>query len=460
MKVHLETMGCQMNRLDSELVVARLCAAGHEMVTDPADAEVVLYNTCSVRQHAEQKVLSRLGADEQRKAAGKELIVGVLGCMAQRLGPQLRKMCKSVDIICGPGQLARLPQMLEVAAEGAPAIALDPDRRDQARADDQDIDWIDLVRDADHTTTSAQAYVRIMRGCNRFCAYCIVPYVRGPEISRPPDHIEDEIRRLTDSGRTEVTLLGQTVNRYNWSDGRHTVRFSDLLRRLSDIPGLRRLRFITSHPVDFTDDVLHAMAEMPNICEYLHCPPQSGSDPVLKRMNRGYTRAGYDDLIDRARGIVPGIVLAGDFIVGFPGETDDDHQASMDLLRRSGYKNSFIFKYSPRPDTPAAKRYDDDVDAATKKRRHADLLGLQDEIGLAHHRGYVGGQVEVLVEGPSPRAGKQPTPPPPGQTQLLGRTRGDHIVVFDGAESLAGHYVNVDVNDATPLVLVGTLADA
>ena len=460
MDVYLETMGCQMNRLDSELVVARLRAAGHEIVAGSADADAVLYNTCSVRDHAEQKVFSRLGADAQRKAAGRTLIVGVLGCMAQRLGRQLRTRYPCVDIVCGPGQLARLPQMLAFAADGQPAIALDGDRGDRAAAEDENIDWIDLVRDADHTTSSAQAFVRVMRGCDRLCTYCVVPFVRGAEVSRPGDHIEQEVRRLVEAGKSEITLLGQTVNRYRHEDGGRSTRFSDLLARLADIDGLRRLRFVTSHPTDFTDDILQAMAELPNVCAYLHCPAQSGSDAVLKRMNRGYSRGDYDDLIDRARAIVPGVSIAGDFIVGFPGETDADQQASADLLRRCGYKNAFIFKYSPRPGTPAAKRFDDDVDEQTKKRRHSELLGLQDEIGLAHHRSYIGRQVEVLVEGPSKRADKQPTPPPVGQTQLLGRTRGDHIVVFDGPEALAGQYVHVDVTDATALAMMGQRASS
>jgi len=285
-----------------------------------------------------------------------------------------------------------------------------------------------------------------------------VPFVRGPEISRPPDHLSHEARRLVDAGKTEITLLGQTVNQYRHESDGSTTRFSDLLHILADTPGLRRLRFVTSHPVDFTDDVLQAMAELPNVCEYLHVPAQSGSDAVLKSMNRGYTRAEYDDLIDRARTIVPGIVVAGDFIAGFPGETEADHLQSVDLIHRSAYKNSFIFKYSPRPGTPAAKRLADDVAEDVKKRRHSELLAAQDAVGLTHHRAYIGRQVEALIEGPSPRAAKQPTPAPAGQTQMLGRTRGDHIVVFDGAESLAGQYVRVDVHDATHLVLLGQRA--
>ena len=235
------------------------------------------------------------------------------------------------------------------------------------------------------------------------------------------------------------------------------MRFSDLLVLLSPITGLRRLRFVTSHPVDFGDDVLTAMRDCPNVCRYIHCPAQSGSDAVLKRMHRKYTRAQYDDLVDRAYAILPDVVLAGDFIVGFPGETEADHAASADLLRRSRYKNSFIFKYSPRAGTLAAKRLADDVPEPVKKRRNADLLAAQEEVGLVHHCGYIGRRVEVLVSGLAPRADRQPTPPPPGEVQLLGRTRGDHIVVFNAPESLIGAYADVTIVNATDLTLFGTL---
>ena len=460
MKVYLETMGCQMNRLDSELVTGALRAAGHELTDDRRTADVVLYNTCSVRRHAEEKVYSRLGADGQRKAArGRPLLIGVLGCMGQREGAELRRKFPQVDIICSPGQLHTLPELIAAAAEGAPAIALDP-ARDEARdrrAEEQ-MDRMDLGRDP-HAGDGAQAYVRVARGCDNFCSYCVVPYVRGPERSRDPGQIIEEVRSLVGAGRTQITLLGQTVNRYRWRPGGREVRFSDLLERVSGVGGLRRLRFVTSHPLDFTDDILEAMRDLDNVCEYIHCPAQSGSDAVLKRMNRKYTRGEYDDLIDRARAIVPGVVLAGDFIVGFPGETGEDHRASGDLIRRSGYKNSFIFKYSARPGTAAAK-LDDDVPIAVKKRRNNELLAVQAEVGLEHHRRRIGRTVEVLAEGPSPRSDKQPRSLPPGWKQLVGRTRGDHIAVFDAPERIAGKYVNVRVTGATSLTLFAELVQS
>ena len=456
MKVYLETMGCQMNRLDSELVRSHLQVAGHEMTDSPRQADVILYNTCSVRRHAEHKVHSRLGADRRRKSArGGTLIVGVLGCMAQREGANLRRRHPHVDIVCGPGQLPQLPALIESAATGRPAVALDPARGDPRPGE---IDTLDLARDPRATGQAGQAQVRVMRGCDKFCTYCIVPFVRGAEVSRRPDHIVRESRRLLDAGVTEITLLGQTVNSYRWLGSEATVRFSDLLAMISALSGLRRLRFVTSHPLDFGDDILEAMRDLPNVCEYIHCPAQSGSDAVLKRMNRRYTRAEYDDLIDRARRTVPEVVFAGDFIVGFPGETEADHAASADLIRRTGYKNSFIFKYSPRPGTPAARRLDDDVPEDVKKRRNQDLLAAQAEVGIAHHRERIGQRLEILVEGPSRRFDKQPRPPTEDSVQLTGRTRGGHIVVFDGRPDLVGQYVHIHITDATELALLGELA--
>jgi tRNA-2-methylthio-N6-dimethylallyladenosine synthase len=459
-KVYLETMGCQMNRLDSELLAGELRRAGHELTADRKAANVVLYNTCSVRRHAEEKVYSRLGADSRRKAHHRpELIVGVLGCMAQREGRELRRRFPQVDIVCAPGRLGRLAEWIDQAAGGRPVVALDPDRRgaarEEARTDDADFDALDLARDPHHTLSPAQAYVRVMKGCDNFCTYCVVPYVRGRERSRRPERIIEEVRRLVDAGRSEITLLGQTVNRYRWGTGEGGLRFSDLLERVAGVAGLRRLRFVTSHPLDFTDDVLQAVRDLPNVCEYIHLPAQSGSDAVLKRMKRGYTRAEYDELIDRARQTVPGVVLAGDFIVGFPGETEADHAASADLLRRSGYKNSYVFKYSPRPGTFAAEHLADDVPPAVKKRRNHELLAVQAEVGLAHHRAQVGRTVEVLVAGPSVRVDKQAAPPTPEAMQLAGRTRGDHIVHFTGSERLAGRYVQVRITGATVLALLG-----
>jgi len=453
MKVYLETMGCQMNRLDSELVASALRAAGMELTDDAKAADVLLYNTCSVRAHAEDKVHSRLGWACQRKAGGKRLIVGVLGCMAQRLGDELVRRHRGVDIVCGPGQLARVGEMIAAAGEGAPQVALDPSRR-ETLADDDVMERLDGGRDPAVTHLPGQAYVRIMRGCNKFCAYCVVPLVRGPERSRSDDAIAEEVRRLVDAGVTQVTLLGQTVNSYRYEANGRSVGLADLLMQLDSIAGLRRLRFVTSYPADFDTAILEAMRNLPSVCEYLHIPAQSGSDAVLRAMGRRYSRREYDELIDRARETVPGIAIAGDFIVGFPGETDEDFAASADLVRRSRYKNSFVFKYSPRPDTTADKRLADSVPDEVKRRRNNELLAVQEEVSLAANRAMIGQRVEVLVEGASPRAHRQGGSAPAGEVQLLGRTRTDHIAVFDGPEPLAGQYVQIEITDATGLTLI------
>ncbi len=457
MKIYLETLGCQMNRLDSELILSSLRSAGHEFVDEQKAADVVLYNTCSVRQHAEDKVYSRLGADGIRKKHHRpSLIVGVLGCMAQKEGRRLRRKYPQVDIVCGPGQIARLPDLVAEAAAGKGIVCLDPGRKSpRDRQADEALDELDLSRSPGQTPHPTQAFVRIARGCNNFCAYCIVPYVRGPERSRKPRDIVREVTRLVEAGRTEITLLGQTVNRYRWQEGELSAGFADLLSMVSGIAGLRRLRFVTSHPNGFGTEVLQAMRDLPNVCRYLHVPAQSGSDAVLRRMNRGYSRSEYDDLVDRAREIMPDIVLAGDFIVGFPGETEQDHRASVELIQRSGYKNTFVFRYSPRPGTSAATYLADDIPPDVKKRRNRELLDVQQRAGLEHHRGYIGLRMEVLVTGPSTRVDKQARQATPERMQLAGRTRGDHIVVFDGPESWIGRYVDVSIEDANSLTLFG-----
>jgi len=453
MKVYLETMGCQMNALDSELVASMLRSGGFELTADDRAADALLYNTCSVRQHAEDKVHSRLGWACRRKADGKPILIGVLGCMAQRLGDQLLKRHRGLDVVCGPGQLAHLPEMIRQAAEAA-QLRLDGDRG--APADLDALETLDRQRPAaDESRLPGQAYLRIMRGCDKFCTYCVVPYVRGREISRAPDAIVEEARRLADAGVTQITLLGQTVNSYRFAAGETAVGLADLLCRLDGIAGLRRLRFITSYPAGFDRAILEAMRDLPTVCEYLHIPAQSGSDAVLAAMGRRYSRAEYDALIDDARGTVPGIAVAGDFIVGFPGETEEDHRASADLIRRSGYKNSFIFKYSPRPGTRADDRLADDIPDDVKRRRNRQLLAVQEEVSLAANRDMVGGTFEVLVEGPSVRSRKQPAPAPEGHVQLTGRTRTDHIVVFPGPPDLAGQYVDVIITRATALALTG-----
>ena len=451
--MYLETMGCQMNVLDSELVVGALIERGYRLTGDMQAADLVVINTCSVRQHAEDKVYSRLGQLKNSRSAHPERIVAVIGCMAERDGDGLlNKAPGGVDILCGPGELHRLPALIdEVRSRHIPAVALAGRLRARSTPLAQlnghdDLEALDSGRafglGGAGSTSPYQAYVRITRGCNKYCTFCVVPYTRGPEVHRPPDQIVHEVRRLADAGVMEVTLLGQTVNHYQYVDDRgRETSFADLLRRVHDeVPQLPRLRFVTSFPRDFTDEALRVMAESPRICKYLHIPAQSGSNTVLKRMNRGYTVEQYKALLDRARSLMPEISIAGDMIVGFCGESEDDFAASLDLLRYARYKNCFIFKYSPRPGTNAFDRLEDDVPELVKRRRNNDMLAVQAEINLANHQSMIGQTYEVLVEGPSKKAmqaqeseqsrGDEIADRADFRGQLVGRTSGDQIVVL------------------------------
>src|SRR5919201_1465073 len=363
-KLYIETVGCQMNVLDSELVVGTLRRQGYELTHEATDADVIFFNTCSVRQHAEDKVYSALGRLRQHMRRHPGKVLGVLGCMAQKDRELIRRRAPHVDIICGTGQLARLP-----------------------------------------------------------------------ELSRHPGHVAAEVRQLAGEGCKEVTLLGQTVNSYKYDlgDGRR-VRLSDLLARIHDTAGIERIKFITNFPKDMTDDLLDAVRELPKVGPYLHVPAQSGCNEVLKRMKRLYTVEFYRDMLARCRERVPGVAISSDFIVGFCGETEESFERSCDLVRTAGFKNSFIFKYSPRPGTKADELYPDDVPEEVKKRRNNDLLAVQNAVSLADHRARVGRTVEVLVEGPSKTALKHDDGSP--LRQLTGRTMTDHIVVFEGNERL------------------------
>jgi tRNA-2-methylthio-N6-dimethylallyladenosine synthase len=519
--VYLETFGCQMNVLDTQLVTGQLRALGYRFTDDWQTADVVLYNTCSVREHAEAKVWSRVGLVGKHKRERPDVVLGVIGCMAERDGLDMVKRYPQIDLLCGPGELDKVPMLIDNvrkttlgerggAAAANVALQGNTHRRSGtlAAAEDQ-LELIDLSRSFspdDQLAGGKSAYVRITRGCNKFCTYCVVPNTRGAEVHRPPDHIVEECRRLVEAGVVEITLLGQTVNHYHydeaaavtvngvqqpqvgaavrnkgnsfedegsnaWATGRSVVTFAQLLARLHDeLPDLRRLRFVTSFPRDFGDDILEVMRDRPRICRYLHLPVQSGSDRMLKAMNRGYTVAEYDELLQRVRRFLPDCEIATDIIVGFPGETEDDYEATAELLRRGRFKNSFIFKYSPRPGTAAYDRLPDDVSDADKKRRNNALLAIQSEVSKGIHAAYVGRTVEVFVDSISSRAKRaavnQADPSvtlgwakPTEVTQLSGRTAGDLIVCFDGDPSLIGSVVPVSITSSGPLVLMGDLID-
>ncbi|MCC7409821.1 MAG: MiaB/RimO family radical SAM methylthiotransferase [Phycisphaeraceae bacterium] len=499
--IFLKTFGCQMNELDSDLVRSQLRALGYRFTDDWRRADVVLYNTCSVREHAEQKVWSRIGEVGVLKRERPGLILGVLGCLAEREAQAIFKKYPQVDLLCGPGELDKVPLLIENAVKTAlPAerVALggDTHRRSSTLAAAEDkLELLDLSRSFDPDEHRGSAYVRITRGCNKFCTYCVVPFTRGAEVHRPPDHIVEECRKLVDAGVVEITLLGQTVNHYHyhhgasvtvaglqqpqiggapgkvahWAKTDRVTTFADLLARVHDeVPGLLRLRFVTSFPRDFGDDVLDVMAVKPRICRYLHLPVQSGSDRLLRLMNRGYTVAEYRELLDRIASRLPEATLASDLICGFPTETEEDHALTCELMRQAKWKNCFVFKYSPRPGTAAFDKLPDDVPDEVKRQRNNELLAIQSKISADLHASYVGRTVRVFVESISHKARKaqklaagstvllgweKPV------TQLCGRTDGDLIVMFDADASLVGRIVDVAIDSAAPLTLFGRLAD-
>jgi tRNA-2-methylthio-N6-dimethylallyladenosine synthase len=458
-KFYIETVGCQMNVLDSELVVGSLRRQGYELTHDATEADVILFNTCSVRQHAEDKIYSALGRLRAHKRRHPDKVVGVLGCMAQKDQELIRRRAPHVDIICGTGQLARLPELIaEVQQSGRLQVAVSLDRAEASRPEvERSFESYDPLRDPSMRPNHFQAYVRIMIGCDKFCTYCIVPKVRGPEQSRHPEQIAAEVRQLAAEGCKEVVLLGQTVNSYKFDldDGRR-VRLSDLLARIHDTPGIERIKFITNFPRDMTDDLLDAARDLPRVCPYLHVPAQSGCNDVLRRMKRLYTVEYYREMLARCRERVPGVAISSDFIVGFCGETEASFERTCDLVRHAGFKNSFIFKYSPRPGTKGDELYADDIPEEVKKRRNNDLLAIQNAVSLADHQTWIGRTVEVLVEGPSKTALKHEAESGPLR-QLTGRTRTDHIVVFEGNVRLIGQTVAVTVEEATAFTLFGTV---
>ncbi len=459
-KLYIETVGCQMNLLDSELVVGKLRSEGYELTDDLDQADTILYNTCSVRQHAEDKIYSALGRIRNIKTLRPDVSIGVLGCMAQKDQGKILKRAPHVDVVIGPGQLGRVSELLDAAkAAGKPQMAVSLPRtggsRDTVTASFAEYD---PLREPAMRPSPFQAFVRIMMGCDKFCTYCIVPSVRGPEQSRPPSAIIDEAKSLADQGVREITLLGQTVNSYKYLEAPgQTARLADLLERLHAIDGISRIKFITNYPNDMTDDLLYAVRDLPKVSRYLHVPAQSGCDEVLKRMKRGYTVGLYDDMMARIRAIVPDASVSSDFIVGFCGETEASFQKSVAMVERWRFKNSFIFKYSARLGTKADLLLIDDVPEDIKKRRNAELLAVQDAISLEDYQTFVGATVEVLVEGPSKAAAHRELVP--GDFgQLVGRTACDRIVVFDGPGRLIGQTLPVEIDHASNVTLFGRVA--
>jgi tRNA-2-methylthio-N6-dimethylallyladenosine synthase len=453
-KYHLTSYGCQMNKLDSELVESRLRQRGYEAAANETDADVVLLNTCSVRQHAEDRVWSKLGKLRLRKRVEPGLVVGVLGCMAQEHKRYLVSRMPHVDLVVGPSAFGDIDATVETARSKNAAIAAERGivrtKHEVAGAGVLAVDAGvsgDLIRrDVRVRPHRSQAFVSVMRGCNMPCTYCIVPTTRGDEVSRPIADIVEESQRLCDDGVTEITLLGQTVNAYGRDLTGQDATLARLLRDLHAIPSLRRLAFITSHPNFLSSELITAIAELPKVARYLHLPAQSGSNAVLKAMRRGYTIERYLARIDALREKAPDVELHSDFIVGYPGETAADFAATVALVQRVGFAQSYVFKYSPRPGTVAAE-LPDDVPEPEKERRNAELLAAQEVLTLAKNRALVGRTVEVLVEGDSKVAGR-----------FSGRTAHHRLVHFAATDrELIGQYVPVRVTEALAHSCVGEL---
>lgn len=444
-----------MNVLDSEMVIADLRRHGYELVDSPQLADTVLYNTCSVREHAEEKVYSALGKVRQIKQRSPGMTIGVMGCMAQKDQQIVFERAPDVDLVVGPGQLHQIPALLDKVRRGdgrqlAVSLARNDGSQDSIRRSHE---TFDPLRDPTMRPTPFQAYLRIQIGCDKFCTYCIVPMTRGPEQGRPPADILDEARLLADQGCKEITLLGQTVNSYRYSDGQQTTRLAQLLEQLHHIDGIERLKFVTSYPKDMTAELLATVRDLPKCSPYLHVPAQSGHDAVLRRMKRGYTVADYLAMMERIESILPEATVSSDFIVGFSGETEEEFQATVWLVERCRFKNSFIFQYSVRPGTKAAQRLPDDVPRRVKARRNHELLAVQDAISLEDQQQLVGNTFDVLVEGPSKKARKADDRSE--LVQMTGRTHCDRIVVFDGNRRQAGQILPIKIDDASAHTLVG-----
>ena len=433
--VYLETYGCQMNFADSEVVGAILEEAGYDLCDAPQDADYVLINTCAIRDNAEQRVRHRVRELRAMQAKRHQLRIGVLGCMAERLQNQLMVEEDNVSFVCGPDAYRKLPGILSQVRAGVRSAEVELSTT-ETYAD------IEPVRMA---SNGISAYISIMRGCQNYCSYCVVPYTRGRERSRDPQTIVNEAKTLFDAGYREVTLLGQNVNSYRFDE----VGFPELMDRVASVSPDLRVRFATSHPKDLSDDLLQVMASYPNICRCIHLPVQSGSNRMLKLMNRKYTVEWYLERVEAIRRYMPDCSITTDIIVGFSSETLDDFQATMELFSRIRYDYAYMFKYSERQGTYASRHLADDIDDAEKTRRLNELIALQGRIALENNREEIGREYEVLVEGESHRS----------KERLFGRNSQNKVLVFDRGNAVPGTYRKVKVTDCTAATLLGLLTD-
>ena len=455
-KLFIETYGCQMNVADSEVVASVMKMAGYELCESVDEADAVFLNTCSVRDNAEQKVLNRLDTLHAMTRKGRRMIIGVLGCMAERVKEDLLEN-HHADLVAGPDAYLTLPDLIAQAETGHKTMNIELSTTETYRD----------VMPQRICGTHVGGFVSIMRGCNNFCHYCIVPYTRGRERSRDVESILREVRDLHEHGYKEVTLLGQNVNSYlgelkskneevnsddNGAQGdakSEKVAFPALLRMVAESVPDMRIRFTTSHPKDMSDDTLRVIAEMPNICHHIHLPVQSGSDRILKLMNRKYTREWYMDRVRAIRRIIPDCAISTDIFVGYHSETEEDHQMSLSLMREVGYDSAFMFKYSERPGTYASKHLPDDVSEEIKLRRLAEMIELQTKLSAESNAKDVGKEFDVLIEGFSKRS----------REQLFGRTGQNKVVVFDKGNCHIGQTVRVRITDSSSATLKGVLAD-
>ena len=434
-KLFIETYGCQMNVADSEVVASVMCMAGYETCENLEEADAIFLNTCSVRDNAEQKIINRLEALHALRRKGHRLIIGVLGCMAERVKEELLEKYHA-DLVAGPDAYLSLPDLIAQVELGYKAINVELSTTETYK------DIVPQRVCGPHIS----GFVTIMRGCNNFCHYCIVPYTRGRERSRDVDSILNEVEDLWVRGYKEVTLLGQNVNSYRHeeADGT-TVTFPELLRKVAHKAVGMRVRFTTSHPKDMSDETLRVIAEEPNVCRHIHLPVQSGSNRILELMNRRYTREWYLDRVAAIRRIVPDCGLSTDIFSGYCTETEEDHQASLSLMRECGYDSAFMFKYSERPGTYASRRLADDVPEEMKVRRLNELIALQNELSAESNRRCEGRTFEVLVEGVGKRS----------REQLFGRTEQNKVVVFDRGNHRIGEYVRVKITGSSSATLKG-----
>ncbi len=426
-----------MNVADSEVVVAILSDAGFEPTELINDADLILINTCSIRDNAEQRIWGRLKDISHLKKKKKNIRIGIIGCMAERLKENLLETEHIVDIIAGPDAYRELPVLVAEAESGHKAVNVLLSR-EETYAD------ISPVR---MDKNGVSSFVSIMRGCNNMCSYCVVPYVRGAERSRDPGSVLKEVRELVEKGYREVTLLGQNVDSYRWEKDGRLTGFPELIKKVALTDPLLRVRFSTSHPKDLSDDLLQIMSEHDNICRHIHLPAQSGSSRILKLMNRDYTREWYMDRINSIRKILPGCALSTDMIAGFCTETEEDHKESLSLMEWSGFDFAYMFKYSERPGTRAARKYKDDVPEEIKARRLNEMISLQNILSSKSKKKDVGNSFEVLTEGLSKRSAEH----------MSGRTSQNKVVVFPGENHARGEYVNVLIERSTSATLIGKI---